>query len=216
MGTARPARQHSVRRREQVTSSPFGAFGAFCWLRGAADQLPTTQDTDERNGYAYRYGAPDGLWNVEKMIDRAIGVAGRAIGVAGRAIGVAGIGIGIISGLILIVFPKYHREVGIAGLVLGVLLLGVAGGIALMPDGNAQSPPVVNQGPGSAYSYGQQGGSTIGTLNVGAVPRRVPTTQASALTTAIRQRNITGIIEVQTDVMGCIDCDGFLRSWRKY
>jgi hypothetical protein len=43
----------------------------------------------------------------------------------------------------------------------------VAGFIAFMPgDGNAQAPPVVNQGPGSAFSYGQQGGITAGTLNI--------------------------------------------------
>src|ERR1700720_4564363 len=33
-------------------------------------------------------------------------------------------------------------------------------------------PPTVNQGPGSAFSYGQQGGVTAGTVNVGPVPRR--------------------------------------------
>src|SRR5229473_1988720 len=28
-------------------------------------------------------------------------------------------------------------------------------------------PPIINQGPGSAYSYGQQGGITAGTVNIG-------------------------------------------------
>jgi hypothetical protein len=35
-------------------------------------------------------------------------------------------------------------------------------------------PPIVNQGPGSAYSTGQRGGVTAGTVNIGPVPRRVP------------------------------------------
>ena len=83
-----------------------------------------------------------------------------------RAIGVAGIGIGLISGLLLVVFPNLDRKIGIAGLALGVLLVLIAGGIALLPDGNAQAPSAVNQGPGSAYSYGQQGGVTAGTINI--------------------------------------------------
>jgi hypothetical protein len=94
-----------------------------------------------------------------------------------RAIGMAGIAISILFGLILIVFPKLPRKMGIAGVVLGILLLGVAVGIALLPDGNAQSPPVVHQGPGSAFSFGQQGGITAGTVNIGPTDRgdrRIP------------------------------------------
>jgi hypothetical protein len=40
------------------------------------------------------------------------------------------------------------------------------------PDG--RQPPIVNQGPGSAFSYGQQGGITAGTVNI--APARVPFT----------------------------------------
>jgi hypothetical protein len=83
-----------------------------------------------------------------------------------RAIGLAGIAFTIIFGVLLIVFPSISRKIGWAGLAFGVLLLGTAGGIGFFPDGNAQSPPVVNQGPGSAYSYGQQGGINAGTINV--------------------------------------------------
>ena len=81
-----------------------------------------------------------------------------------RAVGVAGLALTIIFGVLLIVFPTLNRNIGYAGLALGVLLLGGAIGITFLPDGNAQSPPVVNQGPGSAYSSGQQGGITAGTV----------------------------------------------------
>jgi hypothetical protein len=129
-----------------------------------------------------------------------------------RAIGIAGIGIGIISAVLLVVFPRLNPKVGFAGMVVGVLLLGAAGVIAFLPDGNAQSPPVVNQGPGSAYSVGQQGGITAGTLNVGSVPRRLPQSQAATLASALALRNISGIIEVQSDLMGCLDCDSFAKQ----
>jgi hypothetical protein len=85
-----------------------------------------------------------------------------------RAIGLAGIALTIIFGVLLIlqkflnlipytlvrhpanslqgyrlltVFPSINRKIGWAGLAFGVLLLGVAGGIAFFPDGQAQSPP---------------------------------------------------------------------------
>jgi len=92
-------------------------------------------------------------------------------------------GIGIISGLLLVVFPKLNRKVGFGGLVLGVLLVGAAGIIAFLPDGNAQSPPVVNQGPGSAYSFGQQGGITAGTVNIGPTKRSLSDSRTEPLKT---------------------------------
>jgi hypothetical protein len=74
------------------------------------------------------------------------------------------------------VFPSINRKVAWAGGAIGVLLLGAAGGIAFLPDGQAQSVPagqmpIVNQGPGSAYSFGQQGSITAGTVNI-APPKR--------------------------------------------
>jgi hypothetical protein len=92
------------------------------------------------------------------MLDRAVGIAGLALAIIGPVLGV--------------VFPTLNRKVAWSGFILGILLLGVAGGIALFPGGAAQTsspnqPPTVNQGPGSAYSYGQQGGITAGTINIG-------------------------------------------------
>jgi hypothetical protein len=84
-----------------------------------------------------------------------------------RAIGLEGIALTIIFGVLLTVFPSVNRKIGWAGFAFGVLLLGAAGGIAFFPDGQAQSPPTtIYQGPGSAYSYGQQGGVTAGTINI--------------------------------------------------
>jgi hypothetical protein len=66
-------------------------------------------------------------------------------------------------------------------------LIGGTGALAIAeyvyPKANAQASnqpsaatqaPVVNQGPGSAYSTGQQGGVTAGTVNIGPIPRRLP------------------------------------------
>jgi hypothetical protein len=85
---------------------------------------------------------------------------------------------------------------GIAGAAFGATLF-IAIGEALRPvsPANAQGspppaaqPPIVNQGPGSAYSAGQQGGVTAGTINIGPIPRRVSETQA-----ALIQRRLTGV-----------------------
>jgi hypothetical protein len=93
-----------------------------------------------------------------------------------RAIGIAGLGLAIVSLVFATVFPVINKKIAVGGLVLGILLMGAATGVVLLPDGNAESPPAVNQGPGSAYSYGQQGGITAGTVNV-APSRAVFTSQ---------------------------------------
>ena len=93
-----------------------------------------------------------------------------------RALGIAGLAISTITLVVPSVCPSINRKVAWAGGAFGVLLLGAAGGIAFLPDGQAQSVPagqipIVNQGPGSAYSFGQQGGITAGTVNI-APPKR--------------------------------------------
>jgi hypothetical protein len=87
------------------------------------------------------------------MIDRAIGMAGIALAIIGIVVGT--------------LFPQINRKLAWVCFIGGVLLLGAAVGIAFLPDGEAQSPPTVNQGPGSAYSNGQQGGVTAGTVIIG-------------------------------------------------
>jgi hypothetical protein len=106
---------------------------------------------------------------------------------------------------------------GIAGAALGATLsIAIGEAMRSVSSANAQGspppavqPPVVNQGPGSAYSSGQQGGITLGTLNMGPVPRRVPPAQTNIISAALAQNKTSGIVEVQTDMMACPDCDGF-------
>jgi hypothetical protein len=91
------------------------------------------------------------------MLDRALGIAGLALAIIGPVLGV--------------LFPNINKKVAWAAFIVGLLLLGVAGGISFFPNGEAQAPPtgqppVVNQAPGSAYSYGQKGGITAGTINI--------------------------------------------------
>jgi hypothetical protein len=87
-----------------------------------------------------------------------------------RAIGLAGLALTIIGVVMVTLFPIIDRKLAWAGFIFGLILLGTSVGIALMPEGQAQSPPAVYQGPGSAYSSGQQGGITAGTVNI-APPR---------------------------------------------
>ncbi|MGH9350589.1 MAG: hypothetical protein ACRD2G_00220 [Terriglobia bacterium] len=98
-----------------------------------------------------------------------------------RAIGMAGLGLTIISVVFLSLFPNLNRKMAWAALVVGILLIGSAGGIAFFPEGNAQSPPSVTQGPGSAYSNGQQGGITAGTVNIAPPPRTITEDEASII-----------------------------------
>ncbi|HTT84735.1 MAG TPA: hypothetical protein VMF67_14755, partial [Rhizomicrobium sp.] len=62
--------------------------------------------------------------------------------------------------------PQINRKLAWSLFAGGVLLLGASVGVAFLPNGEAQSPTTLNQGPGSAYSYGQQGGITAGTVNI--------------------------------------------------
>jgi hypothetical protein len=59
----------------------------------------------------------------------------------------------------------------IAAGVIGIVMFGIVASLFsdIAPAQNPpnQAAPVVNQGPGSAYSYGQQGGITAGTINIG-------------------------------------------------
>ena len=83
-----------------------------------------------------------------------------------RALAIAGVAIPIIGAFLPEVSSKIPKKIKWISLWLGVFLLVVAAVIFFLPDGEAQQPPAVNQGPGSAYSYGQQGGITAGTLNI--------------------------------------------------
>lgn len=83
-----------------------------------------------------------------------------------RAFSIAGLAITIIGAILPTIVPAIPKRIGWVTLAIGLLFLGCAAGIAFSPDGEAQQPPAVNQGPGSAYSYGQQGGITAGTLNI--------------------------------------------------
>lgn len=89
-----------------------------------------------------------------------------------RAIAIAGLAVAVIGLVFPKMFPTVRRKVGYAVLASGFGLMGVAAAIFFLPHGNVQSPPAVHQGPGSAYSYGQQGGITAGTVNI-APPRAV-------------------------------------------
>jgi hypothetical protein len=83
-----------------------------------------------------------------------------------RALEIAGVALPIIGLVLPTVFPAISRRIAWGGIYCGILLLGAAGAVALFSDGEAQTP-TVNQAPGSAYSYGQQGGITAGTINIG-------------------------------------------------
>jgi hypothetical protein len=71
---------------------------------------------------------------------------------------------------------------GTAGAAIGATLFIAVGEAVRSPakaqnasPSTTQSPPAVTQGPGSAYSSGQRGGVTTGTINV--APQRVPFTE---------------------------------------
>jgi hypothetical protein len=88
----------------------------------------------------------------------------------------AGLWTGVIGFMWLIHTPAPLMYRVIAGVGIGVVVFVITPLLiraAWPPDAQAQqmtAPPVVNQGPGSAFSYGQQGGVTAGTINV-APPR---------------------------------------------
>lgn len=64
------------------------------------------------------------------------------------AISIAGIAISVISAAALVALPQMHRKWGFAGLAVGILLMGVAGGVLLLPAG-AQSPSVQQNNQGA-------------------------------------------------------------------
>jgi hypothetical protein len=68
-------------------------------------------------------------------------------------------------------------------------------------------PPVVNQGPGSTFSYGQQGGVTAGTLNLGPIPRQILSDEAGIISLSLIKSRTNGNISVETGTIGCWDCD---------
>ena len=53
------------------------------------------------------------------------------------------------------------------------------------PPSSAGQPPIVTQGPGSAYSTGQQGGITAGTVNLGPQRRQLKEQQKHEMITAL-------------------------------
>jgi hypothetical protein len=54
-----------------------------------------------------------------------------------RAIGIFGLGLSIISLVFFTVFPVINKKTGYAGFAVGLLLIGAAVEIFLLPDGNA-------------------------------------------------------------------------------
>jgi hypothetical protein len=74
--------------------------------------------------------------------------------------GIAIAGVRTIFGALRAAASRLNRKIGLVGFGLGVLLLGIAGSMSLLSGGNAQPPPIDNQGPGSAYSFGPKGGIT--------------------------------------------------------
>jgi uncharacterized protein (DUF58 family) len=78
-----------------------------------------------------------------------------------RAIGMAGIALTIVGIVMVTLFPQINRKLAWTGFTLGMVLLGASAVIAFLPEGEAQSSPTVYQAPGSAYSYGQQGGIKV-------------------------------------------------------
>jgi hypothetical protein len=88
---------------------------------------------------------------------------------------------GIAATIFFGVYPKLNRKSRFVGLAFSFLLLVAAVVIATMPDGGNAQSPVVNQGPGSAFSYGQQGGITAGTINIGPTRRSLSDPRAASL-----------------------------------
>lgn len=72
-----------------------------------------------------------------------------------------------------------------------------------------QIPPSVN---GNCNSFGNHN-SNCNTFNMGPVPRRLPKNLIDNAKQTLAQSGATGTIEVQTDIMGCPDCDGFAKQF---
>jgi hypothetical protein len=85
--------------------------------------------------------------------------------------GIAIAGVRTIFGALRAAASRLNRKIGLVGFGLGVLLLGIAGSMSLLSGGNAQPPPIDNQGTGSAYSFGPKGGITAGRVNGGSRKR---------------------------------------------
>jgi hypothetical protein len=112
-----------------------------------------------------------------------------------RAVGIAGLAVSIASLVLPSLFPAINRKIAWGGFACGIVFLVAAAGIAFFPDGEAQSPPaaqapVVNQGPGSAYSSGQRGGITAGTVNIGPGSRHLSPTQKEELISDLRDKKV--------------------------
>jgi hypothetical protein len=74
---------------------------------------------------------------------------------------------------------------------------------------SAQIPPGgVN---GNCNNFGNNN-TNCNTFNLGPVPRRIPDKQVADISAALRKSNPSGIIEVQTDMMACPDCDGYAKQ----
>jgi hypothetical protein len=57
-----------------------------------------------------------------------------------RALAIAGLAVSVVSLVLPTLFPAINRKITWVGLACGILLLVAAGGIALLPDGEAQTP----------------------------------------------------------------------------
>jgi hypothetical protein len=114
---------------------------------------------------------------------------------------------------------------GIAFLAAGELIHPTAKAETLLPSGQGSSmapsnPPPVNgtnnsgaiNAPNNSgiITQGQVGNNTI---NVGRTGRRLSQIQIAKLSAAMAHSGASGVVEVQTDLMGCPDCDGFAKQF---
>ena len=133
-----------------------------------------------------------------------------------RALTVIGIALSLIGIVMYTLFPQIDRRLAWIGFVGGLLLLGAGIGLAFLPDSNAQSfPSTVNQGAGSAYSYGQQGGVTAGTINIGPMQRHLSVADKAAMLARIPKTRKISIMVVLNDAEAnnlASEIDAFLRN----
>jgi hypothetical protein len=97
-----------------------------------------------------------------------------------RAIGIGGLALAVLSAVLPAIFPNINKKLAWAGIILGVALLGAAGGMAFLPNGEAQSQPNVR---GNCNNFGNNN-FNCNTLNLGPIPRGVTANQQVEITNA--------------------------------
>jgi hypothetical protein len=82
------------------------------------------------------------------------------------------------------------------------------------PEAGAQptTPPAINGNCNNNSGTFSNSNCGNNTYNIGPVPRRIPPGKAGELAQALGHSGAIGSIEVQTDLMGCADCDGLARQ----